>query len=86
MIPWEKDPKIIRKKGKSSLILLEVNLYEVCASLFQMIYYCYYFYTNTSFSFVIFVASLTLGEWSLGITGEEYLSWKETRRKMGGGG
>ena len=59
---WEKHPNISGKKRKSYSIRLKVYLYEVCASLFQIIYYCYYFYTNTYFTSVRFLASLTLGE------------------------
>ena len=81
---WEKDPKISGKKSKRNLIRPKVDLYKVFASLFQMIYYCYYFYTNTSFPSSIFVASLTLGERSLGIIGQKSSSCKETRRKMSG--
>ena len=69
-ILWEKDPKISGKKRKRSLILSKVYLYEVCASLFQMIYYYYYFYTNTYFPSARFVESLTLGERSLGSIGQ----------------
>ena len=46
----------------------------------------YYFYTNTSFPFSIFVVSLTLEERSLGSIGQSAPSRRETRRKMSGGG
>ena len=82
---WEKDLKIRGKNRKRSLIQSKVYLYEVCASLFQFIYYHYYFYTNTYFLSVRFVASITLGERILGSIGQEALSWRETRRKMIGG-
>ena len=38
---WEKYPKISGRKRKRSSIISKVDLYEVFASLFQMIYYCY---------------------------------------------
>ena len=69
-ILWDKDLTIGGKKRKSSSIILKVDLYDVCASLFQILYYCYYFYTNTSFPSARFVASLTLGERSLGSIGQ----------------
>ena len=59
---WEKDPKISGKNRKRSSIIPKVDLYEVCASLFKILYYCYYFYTNTSFPSARFVESFTLGE------------------------
>ena len=55
----DKDPKISGKKRKRSSILSKVDFYEVCALLFKVLYYCYYFYTNTSFPSARFVASLT---------------------------
>ena len=58
---WDKDWNISGKKRKRSSIQLKVDLYEVCASLFQIVIYYYYFYTNTYFPSVILVASLTLG-------------------------
>ena len=67
---WEKDPKISGNNRKRSSIRSKVDLYEVCSSLFQLLYYCYYFYTNTSFPSGIFVAYLTLGERSLGNIGQ----------------
>ena len=78
--------KISGKKRKRSLILLKVDLYGVCALLFKMIYYCYYFYNNTSFPSARFVAYLILGESSLAIISQEASSWRETRREMSGGG
>ena len=68
------------------MIRLKDDLYEVFASLFQMVYYYYYFYTYTSFSSARFVAFITLGERSLGSIGQEASSRRETRKKMGGGG
>ena len=68
---WEKYPEISGKKRKRSLIRLKVDLYEVCASLFQFFYYYYYFYTNTYFPSARFVAYLTLGERSSGGIGQE---------------
>ena len=67
----EKDSKIYRKKRKRSSIRSKVDLYEVCASLFQTIYYYYYFYTNNSFPSAIFLVSLNIGESILGIIGQE---------------
>ena len=58
---WYKNMEISEKKRKKSSIRPKVDLYEVCASLFQIIYY-YYFYTNTSFPSTKCLASLTLGE------------------------
>ena len=83
---WENDPMISGKKRKRSSIISKVNLYEVCAFLFQILYYCYYFYVNNYFPTSRFVASLTIGERGLGIIGQEYSSRRETRRKMSGGG
>ena len=71
---------------KRSSIRPKVYLYEVCASLFQIIYYCYYFYTNTYFTSAIFVASLTLEEKSLVSIGQGTSSRRETNKKMSGGG
>ena len=61
LILWEKYPKISGKKRKMSLIKLKVDLYEVCEFLFQILYYCYYFYTNNSFTSAIFVEYITQG-------------------------
>ena len=83
---WEKGKKISGKKRNRSSIRLKVDLYEVCESLFQIIYYCYYFYTNTSFPSAIFVAFLTLGKRSLGNIGQKAPSWRKTRINMSGGG
>ena len=75
---WEKDPKISGMKRKKSSIRPKVDLYEVCESLFQIIYYCYYFYTNTSFPSAIFLSYLTLGAkefrkyWPRGFESEGY--------------
>ena len=82
----EKDPNISGKKSERSLIRLKVDFYEVCASLFKIIYYYYYFYTNTSFPSVRFLAYLKLGERSLGSIGQEASSQMETRMKISGGG
>ena len=65
-ILWEKDPKISGKKIKRSSVRSKVDLYEVCESLFQILYYYYYFFTNTSSPSARFVAYLTIGERSLG--------------------
>ena len=81
---WEKDPKISGNKRKRSSIQSKVDLYEVGAFLFQMIYY--YLYTNTYFTSARFVASLTLGERGLGSIGQDDSSQRETRRKMSGAG
>ena len=62
---WEKYPEISGKKRKRSSIRPKVDLYEVCALLFQMIYYCYYLYTNPFPPSTKFMAYLTLGEISL---------------------
>ena len=86
LIFWEKDPRISGKKRKKSLIRSKVDLYEVCASLFQILYYYYYFYINTSFLYSRFVASLTLRESSLLSIGYESLSHSKTRRNMSSGG
>ena len=37
---WENHKKMSGKKRKRSLIRSKVDLYEVCASLFQILYYC----------------------------------------------
>ena len=68
---WEKHPKISGKNRKRSSIRLKVDLYEFCALLFQILYYCYYFYINNSFPSARFVASLTLGGRSLVNIGQE---------------
>ena len=46
----------------------------------------YYFYANTYFPSSRFVASLTLGERSLGSIDQEASSRREIRRNMSGGG
>ena len=69
-ILWEKDKRLIRKKRKRYFIQSKVDFYEVCASLFQIVYYLYYLCTNTSFPSAIFVVSLTPGERSLGSIGQ----------------
>ena len=79
---WDKYPKINCKKTKRSSIISKVGLYEVCAYLFQILYYCYYFYTNTYFPSARFVASLTLGERSLGNICQEALIRRKKSRKM----
>ena len=81
-ILWEKDPNISGKNRKMYSIRQKVDLYEVCPQLFQILYYCYYFYTNTYFPSTIFVASLTIGERSLGNIGQQASSWRKTRIKM----
>ena len=53
-----KDPDISGNNSKRSLIRPKVDFYEICASLFQILYYFYYFYTNTSFPSARFMASL----------------------------
>ena len=65
---WEKDIKISGKNTKRSSIQSKVDLYEVCASLFKIIYLFIYsfFYTNTYFTYSRFVESLALGESNLG--------------------
>ena len=83
---WDKEPKISGKKRKRSLIISKVDLYAVCAYLFQTTYYYYYFYNNTYFPSNIFVASITLGKRNLVSIGQEDLSQRETRMKMSGGG
>ena len=45
-----------------------------------------FFYPNTSFPSVRFVASITLGEMTLGSIGQDALSRRDTRKKMSGGG
>ena len=82
----EKDLNTSGKKRKRYPIRLKVDLYEVCAYLFKIIYYCYYFYTNTYFPSDIFFASLTLGEMILVNIGQEYLSRRKTRMNISGGG
>ena len=64
----------------------EVDLYEVCESLFKMYYYYCYYYTNTYFPSVRFVAYIPLWERSLGSIDREAFSRRETARKMSGGG
>ena len=84
---WEKYSKISGKKRKSYSIRPKVDLYEVCASLLQILYYYYYyFYTNTSFTSARLVASLTLGERILGNIGQYASSQRKTRGKMIDGG
>ena len=83
---WEKYPKISGKKRKRSYIRPKVDLYEVCASLFQILYYYYYLYINTSFPSAVFMASLTIGERSLGSIGQEALSWRDKISNMSSGG
>ena len=83
---WERDPNIIVKKKKRYLIQLKVDLYEVCASLFRILSYYYYFYTDTSFNSARCVAFITLWERSLGSIGQDNLSRSYTRRKISGGG
>ena len=83
---WEKNPRISENKRKRSSILSKVDLYEVCASLFQMTYYCYYFYSNHYFPCAVVVSYLTLGERSLVIIGQEASSRRDTSRNMSGGG
>ena len=82
----EKDTNISWKKKKRSYNISKVDLYEMCASLFQILYYCYYIYTNTYFTSAIFVAYLTLGERSLVNICQEASGSSKTRRKMSGGG
>ena len=72
------------KKRKSSSILSKVGFYEVCASLFQILHYCYYLYTNTSFPSARFVASITLEKRILGSIGQEDLSQREKMWNMSG--
>ena len=81
---YNRDPNIIVKKRKISLIQLKVDLYEVCASLFQILSYYYYFCTDTSFTSARFVASITLGERSLGSIDQEALKHRYTRSNMSG--
>ena len=81
-ILWEKDPKISGKKRKRSSIQSKIDFYEVCALLFQNIYYCYYLYTNHFPPSTRFVASITLGESSLEGIGQESSSPRDTRRKI----
>ena len=85
-ILWKKYPNISGKKRKRYLIRLKVDLYEVCASLFHIVYYCYYFYTNNYFTSTRFVASIILRKRSSGIIGQEDYIWRETRRKISSGG
>ena len=68
------------------MIQSKVDFYEVCASLFQTIFYYYYFYTNNSFPSAIFVASLNLGERRLGSIDQEASSCRDTRIKISFGG
>ena len=45
-----------------------------------------FFHTNTNFPSARFVASLALGERSLGIICQKSSSWRETRRNISVGG
>ena len=74
--------KISGNKIKRSSTCLKVDLYEICASFIQIIYYCYYFYNDTSFPSARFEASLTLVERSLGSIRQEAFSWRETRKNI----
>ena len=74
------------KKRKSSSYQSKVDLFEVCAVLFKILYFYFYLYTNTSVTSSRFVASLTLGEKSLVNIGEEDFFRRKTRINMSGGG
>ena len=56
LILWERYLNVSVRNRERSLILQKVDYYEVCVSLFQIIYYCYYFYTHTYFTSSGFVA------------------------------
>ena len=85
-ILWDKDLTIGGKKRKSSSYRSKVDLFEVCAVLFKILYFYFYLYTNTSVTSSRFVAPLTLGERSLVNIGEEDFFRRKTRINMSGGG
>ena len=83
-ILWENYPKISWKNRKSYSILSKDDLYEVCELLFKTLYYCYYFYNNTSFPSNSFVEYFILGGRSLGNIFQEASSRRKTRRNISG--